>query len=73
LHTSTKSKTVIQNLKLNFPENNSEVFILRAAPRHPSCWKRIADLSMLQLLSNNVIINSVDLNGITKYKQEREG
>jgi hypothetical protein len=46
-----------------------ELFIFEGK-RHPSCWKRIAvDLSMLQLLSNNVIINSVDLNGITNINR----
>jgi hypothetical protein len=51
---------------LNFPENNSGGVYFEGQHRDTLLAGKVAvDLGMLQLLSNNVIINSVDLNGIT--------
>jgi hypothetical protein len=49
------------------------VFILRANTDTLLAGKVAVDLGMLQLLSNNVIINSVDLNGITNINRNVKG
>ena len=68
LNEKVKTKVIIQKLKIEFPQKIILEGVYFEGQHRDTllAGKRIAvDLSVLQLLSSNVIINSVDLNGIT--------
>lgn len=70
LNKKVKTKVVIQKLKIEFPQKIilEGVYFEDEKQDTLLAGKKIAvDISLMQLLNNNVIINSVDLNGITAH------